>query len=147
MISLMYNRSSPPRILPQIRSRCASWPARSAGMNVHARPRWSGGKPQLRSQKMVRGQGWLRTRSTRGRSPSKRPSFGLFHTCIESRSSFVLLRLECWVAAQSPDVAPSRLWSDVQCLFRREPPVRMEMSIFQKNSVEANGSGCFADRR
>ena len=106
---------------------------------------------------MVRGQGWLRTRSTRGRSPSTRSSFGLFHKCIESRSSFVLLRLECWVAAQPPDVAPSRLYSDVQCHSRgagmlsmrllsamrgkmREPSVRVETSIFQKNSVKANGS-------
>ena len=45
MISWTYSRSPSPRILLEVRCRGALWPARSAGMNVQARPRWSASQP------------------------------------------------------------------------------------------------------
>jgi len=41
----MYVLSPSPRILPQMQSRSANWPARSAGTYLHARSRWSGSRP------------------------------------------------------------------------------------------------------
>eukprot|EP00964_Phaeocystis_antarctica_P093580 scaffold60419_cov65-Phaeocystis_antarctica.AAC.1 len=41
----MYVRSPSPRIMLQMRSRSANWPARSAGTHLHARSRWSGSRP------------------------------------------------------------------------------------------------------
>ena len=46
----MYSRSPLPRILLKVRCRGAFWPARSAGMNVHARPRWSVSRPGDRNR-------------------------------------------------------------------------------------------------
>ena len=50
MISMICIRSPLPRILLEVRCRGAFWPARSAGMNVHARPRWSVSRPGDRNR-------------------------------------------------------------------------------------------------
>ena len=62
MISMRFIRSSSPSILLKMRCRGAFWPARSAGMNVHARPRLPAG-PRARQENASLAHVWIRPRS------------------------------------------------------------------------------------